>query len=71
MAPPVGFDTEQIRDKARKDLLYLLSVVSKGSHNPLPNLLTHGECPASSWISFIDSIAFPPGLGPREEEPRD
>lgn len=29
MAPPLGFDTEQIRDKARKDLLYLLSVVSK------------------------------------------
>ncbi|KAL2288212.1 hypothetical protein FJTKL_04298 [Diaporthe vaccinii] len=27
MAPPLGFDTEQIRDKARKDLLYLLSVV--------------------------------------------
>lgn len=31
MAPPAGFDTEQIRDKARKDLLYLLSVVSQGS----------------------------------------
>lgn len=29
MAPPTGFDTEQIRDKARKDLLYLLSIVSK------------------------------------------
>lgn len=29
MAPPAGFDSEQIRDKARKDLLYLLSVVSK------------------------------------------
>lgn len=28
MAPHVGFDTEQIRDKARKDLLYLLSGVS-------------------------------------------
>lgn len=27
MAPHVGFDTEQIRDKARKDLLYLLSGV--------------------------------------------
>ncbi|KUI66539.1 Vacuolar protein sorting-associated protein 33A [Cytospora mali] len=27
MAPPTGFDSEQIRDKARKDLLYLLSVV--------------------------------------------
>ena len=24
MAPYVGFDTEQIKDKARKDLLYLL-----------------------------------------------
>jgi lysine-specific histone demethylase 1 len=29
MAPHVGFDTEQIRDKARKDLLYLLEGVSK------------------------------------------
>ncbi|PSR92389.1 Sec1-like protein [Coniella lustricola] len=27
MAPPTGFDTEQIRAKARKDLLYLLSTV--------------------------------------------
>jgi hypothetical protein len=31
MAPHVGFDTEQIRDKARKDLLYLLEGVSKAS----------------------------------------
>lgn len=29
MAPHVGFDAEQIRDKARKDLLYLLEGVSK------------------------------------------
>lgn len=33
MAPSTGFDTEQIRDKARKDLLYLLSVVSKDTLN--------------------------------------
>lgn len=31
MAPHVGFDTEQIKDKARKDLLYLLEGVSKAS----------------------------------------
>ena len=29
MAPHVGFDTDQIRDKARKDLLHLLEGVSK------------------------------------------
>ena len=28
MAPHVGFNTEQVRDKARKDLLYLLEGVS-------------------------------------------
>jgi len=33
MAPHVGFDTDQIKDKARKDLLYLLEGVSKGSHS--------------------------------------
>ncbi|KAM0819303.1 putative Vacuolar protein sorting-associated protein 33A [Seiridium cardinale] len=32
MAPHVGFDTEQIRDKARKDLLYLLESV-RGKKN--------------------------------------
>lgn len=36
MAPPAGFDTEQIRDKARKDLLYLLSVVSETSRELSP-----------------------------------
>ena len=29
MAPNTGFDTDQIKDKARKDLLYLLEGVSK------------------------------------------
>jgi hypothetical protein len=29
MAPHAGFDTGQIRDKARKDLLYLLEGVRK------------------------------------------
>jgi hypothetical protein len=29
MAPHVGFDTDQIKDKCRKDLLYLLEGVSK------------------------------------------
>jgi hypothetical protein len=33
MAPHVGFNTDQIKDKARKDLLYLLEGVSKGSHS--------------------------------------
>lgn len=31
MAPHVGFDAEQIREKARKDLLYLLEGVSKAA----------------------------------------
>lgn len=63
MAPPAGFDTEQIRDKARKDLLYLLSVVSKRPPQfPL-------KATPSSWISFIDP-SRPAGLGPRQEEPR-
>lgn len=29
MAPHAGFDTDQLKDKARKDLLYLLEGVSK------------------------------------------
>jgi hypothetical protein len=29
MAPNTGFDTDQIKDKARKDLLYLLEGVRK------------------------------------------
>jgi hypothetical protein len=29
MAPRAGFDTEQVRDKARKDLLHLLEGVSR------------------------------------------
>jgi hypothetical protein len=29
MAPHAGFDTDQVKDKARKDLLYLLEGVSK------------------------------------------
>jgi hypothetical protein len=28
MAPHAGFDTEQVREKARKDLLYLIEGVS-------------------------------------------
>ncbi len=35
MAPHAGFDTDQIKDKARKDLLYLLEGVSKGSYSVL------------------------------------
>ena len=31
MAPHVGFDVEHIRDKARKDLLYLLEGVRKAN----------------------------------------
>lgn len=29
MAPHAGFDTDQVKDKARKDILYLLEGVSK------------------------------------------
>jgi hypothetical protein len=31
MAPHAGFHTDQIKDKSRKDLLYLLEGVSEGS----------------------------------------
>lgn len=31
MAPPAGFNTEQIRERARKDLLYPLEGVRKAS----------------------------------------
>lgn len=34
MAPHVGFNTEHIRDKARKDLLYLLEAVSPSLPRP-------------------------------------
>jgi hypothetical protein len=30
MAPQAGFDSEQVREKARKDLLYLLEGVRTG-----------------------------------------
>lgn len=35
MAPHVGFDTEHIQDKARKDLLDLLESVSKAASAPV------------------------------------
>jgi hypothetical protein len=43
MALPLGFDTEQIRDKARKDLLYLLSVVSMATDTLLTAVQAHGQ----------------------------
>jgi len=36
MAPHAGFDAEQIKEKARKDLLYLLEEVS-GVSSKLPS----------------------------------
>lgn len=35
MAPHAPFTTDQIKDKARKDLLYLLEGVSKALHTSL------------------------------------
>lgn len=55
MAPHAGFDTDQIKDKARKDLLYLLEGVSEAS--PSPKLL---EVAADMLIL----------AGPWKEEPR-
>jgi len=46
MAPHVGFDTELIRDKARKDLLYLLEGVSKLALPRLP-----GPSMLLPWLS--------------------
>lgn len=34
MAPHTAFDTDQIKDKARKDVLYLLEGVSKAFQRP-------------------------------------
>lgn len=51
MAPPAGFDTEQIRAKARKDLLYLLSVVSKAPQ----------ACHPSRRLSISRCALFPHG----------
>ena len=49
MAPHTGFDTDQIKDKARKDLLYLLEGVSKALFLPLIpssiHQLTYAEGP--------------------------
>lgn len=56
MAPYAGFDTDQIKDKARKDLLYLLEGVSKDSrcaiHLCAPANLSASRC-AERRISLL------------------
>jgi hypothetical protein len=42
MAPHAGFDTDSIKDKARKDLLNLLEGVSKAPSSPQPGEI--GSC---------------------------
>ena len=59
MAPHVAFDTEQIKEKGRKDLLYLLEGVS-GPHRT-PHLI----CPRTTGVINL------PALGQRQEEPGD
>jgi hypothetical protein len=41
MAPQSFFDTDQIKDRARKDILYLLEAVSKDPTGPLPMALAN------------------------------
>lgn len=48
MAPRNDFSTEQIRNKARKDLLYLLDGVSGASFPPLLSLDPELFCPDPS-----------------------
>ncbi len=64
MAPPAGFDTEQVRDRARKDLLYLLEGVSQA-----------GLCCAygpflSPRAPLRPDLTVSPPTGARQEEPR-
>ena len=56
MAPHAGFDTDQVKDKARKDLLYLLEGVSKDSLAQMRKARHQLTCPST---------------GPREEESGD
>lgn len=46
MAPRAGFDTENVRDKARKDLLHLLEGVSHVPGLNAPNSHSHSACEA-------------------------
>ena len=82
MAPQPGFDTEQVKDKARKDLLYLLEGVS---HDPLSSShkvtsLELGVGRAASSLSGLLMLQMPVAeltvdfstcyIGSRKEKPR-
>lgn len=65
MAPHVGFDVEQVRDKARKDLLYLLEGVSLSMAEGAP-----GAVPAAKNHRLRGETEPLHNLGPWQEEPR-
>lgn len=62
MAPHVGFDVEHIRDKARKDLLYLLEGVRKADPTSAPATykltITAGSALAAVEIHFLTRQPF-------------
>jgi len=63
MAPHAGFDTDQIKEKARKDLLYLLEGVSK-------DCLAHMRSARQGKRKARHPLTCP-STGSREEEPGD
>ena len=66
MAPRAGFDTEQVRDKARKDLLHLLEGVSRciRSEPNAPQLIRSG-CAALDGTAETDRQCAPPRFAAR------
>lgn len=65
MAPHVPFDTDQVRDKARKDLLYLLEGVSL---LPAPIHIRRFKHSLQFATRSTDDSELP---GPRQEKSRD
>ncbi len=57
MAPRAGFDTEQVHDKARKDLLHLLEGVSQPSCTRC--IPAQGSCVAAEPPRLTGSAPLP------------
>ncbi|KAK4105794.1 hypothetical protein N658DRAFT_492288 [Parathielavia hyrcaniae] len=57
MAPRAGFDTEQVRDKARKDLLHLLEGVSQ--QHPAPETAPFTLGFVRRWAAETDEQCAP------------
>lgn len=64
-APHVGLDTNQIKEKARKDLLYLLEGVSKAYTHLKPRPTAHTIClqvRGKKNLVLEESLAGPIGI---------